>query len=69
MMQADQARTQQAFCIYIDNVNIGHTPRGGKYMVISFCCGKGGTGKTTSTYKIGAALAKAGKRVLICRSS
>lgn len=34
-------------------------------MVISFCCGKGGTGKTTSTYNIGAALAKAGKRVLL----
>lgn len=34
-------------------------------MVISFCCGKGGTGKTTSTYNIGAALAKAGKQVLL----
>ncbi len=34
-------------------------------MIISFCCGKGGTGKTTSTYNIGAALVQAGKRVLL----
>ena len=34
-------------------------------MVISLCCGKGGTGKTTSTCNIGAALAEHGKRVLL----
>ena len=34
-------------------------------MVISLCCGKGGTGKTTSTYNIGAALARKGKKVLL----
>ena len=34
-------------------------------MVISLCCGKGGTGKTTSTYNIGAALAQKGKKVLL----
>ena len=34
-------------------------------MVISFCCGKGGTGKTTSTYNIGAALAQAKKKILL----
>lgn len=34
-------------------------------MIISFCCGKGGTGKTTSTYNIGAALVQAGKKVLL----
>ena len=34
-------------------------------MVISICCGKGGTGKTTSTYNIGAALVQADKRVLL----
>ena len=34
-------------------------------MVISICCGKGGTGKTTSTYNIGAALVQTCKRVLL----
>ena len=34
-------------------------------MVISLCCGKGGTGKTTSTCNIGAALAEHSKRVLL----
>lgn len=34
-------------------------------MVISICCGKGGTGKTTTTYNIGAALMQTGKRVLL----
>lgn len=35
-------------------------------MVISFCCGKGGTGKTTSTYNIGAGTGEGGETGTAC---